>query len=74
MRCGLRRFNSHYILLKRQFSEYFVNALKKNDKKHFQDSCENLKTLKRQDPDIQYVCRSPEFFFYNLNKSQLNKP
>lgn len=26
IRCGLRRFNSHNILLKRQFSEYFVNA------------------------------------------------
>lgn len=60
IRCGLRRFNSHYILLKRQFSEYFVNVLKKKkDWKHFQDSCENLKTLKRQYPDIQYVCRSP---------------
>lgn len=31
IRCGLKRFNSHYryFLLKWQFSEYFVNALKK---------------------------------------------
>lgn len=33
IRCGLKRFNSHYryFLLQWQFSEYFVNALKKKE-------------------------------------------
>lgn len=82
IRCGLKRLNSYYTLLKWQFPEYLPNTFKekKNDWKHFQDRYKNLKGDKRkkkkknQDPDIQYVCRSPEFFFYNLNKSQLNKP
>lgn len=50
IRCGLRRFNSHYILLKRQFSEYFVNALKKKRLKTFSGQLWKFKNLKKTVP------------------------